>query len=189
MKRYMTWRWWSIALRGVAAIIFGILSLYAPAATVLTLVIVFGIYAIVDGVLALSIAMRGTGISQSAIVLRGLASIIAGALTLVWPGITALALLVVIGIWAIVAGALEIAVAIRHRKHLEREWLIALEGVLSMVFGVLLLVSPLAGAVTLGLWIGVYALVFGALLVTAGLRMRSRIKKAAAPPGGQLAAV
>lgn len=188
MKRYMTWRWWSIALRGVAAIILGILSLYAPAVTFLSLVIVFGVYAIIDGVLALFMAARGTGTSQGAIILRGIVSIIAGVLALVWPGITALALLVVIGVWAIIAGILEIVVAVRHRKELEHEWLLGLEGALSLAFGILLLFSPLAGAITLGLWIGVYALVFGTLLVAAGFRMRSRQKKAA-PPDGQLAAV
>jgi len=189
MKRYMTWRWWSIALRGVAAIVLGLLSLYAPAITFLSLVIVFGIYAIIDGVLALSMAVRGTGSSQGAIVLRGIVSIIAGVLVLAWPGVSALALLVVIGVWAIVAGILEIIVAIWHRKELEHEWLLGLEGALSLAFGVLLLFSPLAGAITLGLWVGVYALVFGVLLVGAGFRMRSRQKKAAPPPSGQLAAV
>lgn len=185
VQGYTSWRWWSIALRGVAAIIFGLVALYAPTTALLWLVIVFGIYALIDGGLALSLAVRGTGISQSAIVLRGLASIVAGVIALAWPGITAFALLVVIALWAIVAGILEISVAIRHRKELQHEWLLGLEGALSIGFGILLLVSPVAGAIALGLWIGIYALVFGVVLVAAGLRLRARLKHA--PPEGHLA--
>jgi uncharacterized membrane protein HdeD (DUF308 family) len=185
IQRYTSWRWWSIALRGVAAIIFGLIALYAPTTALLSLVIVFGVYALVDGALALSLSVRGAGISQSAIILRGLASIVAGVIALAWPGITAFALLVVIALWAIVAGILEISVAIRHRKELRHEWLLGLEGALSVGFGILLLVSPVAGAIALGLWIGIYALVFGVVLVAAGLRLRSRLKHPM--PEGELA--
>jgi uncharacterized membrane protein HdeD (DUF308 family) len=176
IQRYTSWRWWSIALRGVAAIIFGLIALYAPTTALLSLVIVFGVYALIDGGLALSLAARGTGISQSAIIFRGLASIVAGVLALAWPGITAFVLLLVIAAWAIVSGILEIFVAIRHRKELQHEWLLGLEGALSVGFGILLLVSPVAGAIALGLWLGIYALVFGVVLVAAGLRLRSRLR-------------
>jgi uncharacterized membrane protein HdeD (DUF308 family) len=181
-----SWRWWSIELRGVAAIIFGLIALFAPAAALLVLVIVFGVYALIDGVLALSLARYGTGSSQSAIVFRGLASIVAGVIALAWPGITAFALLLVIALWAIVAGVLEIAVAIRHRKELRHEWLLGLEGALSIGFGILLLLSPVAGVIALGLWIGIYALVFGVVLIGAGLHLRSLLKHPM--PGGELAA-
>lgn len=174
---YLRWRWWSIALRGVAAVIFGLLALYAPAVAFLSLVFVFGIYALVDGVLALSMAIRGTGESQGAIVARGLVSILAGVLALAWPGITALALLFVIAAWAVVGGILEIVMAVRHRKQLTREWLLVVEGTLSIAFGVVLFFAPLAGAIVLGLWVGAYALVLGVLMIAAGLRVRSRTRR------------
>jgi uncharacterized membrane protein HdeD (DUF308 family) len=171
---YQRWRWWCIALRGVAAVIFGLLALNAPAVAVLSLVLVFGIYAIVDGALALSLAIRGTGESQGDIIARGLVSILAGGIALAWPGITLFALLFVIAAWAVVGGILEIVTAIRHRQQLTREWLLVVEGALSIAFGVILFLAPLAGAIVLGLWVGAYALVFGVLMIAAGLRVRSR---------------
>ncbi len=174
---YLRWRWWSIALRGVAAVIFGLLALYAPGAAFLSLVFVFGIYAIVDGVLALSMATRGTGMSQGAIIARGIVSILAGVIALGSPGITAFALLIVIAAWAVVGGIFEIAMAIRHRRQLTREWLLVLEGALSIAFGVILFLAPLAGAIVLGLWVGAYALVYGVVMIAAGLRVRSRTRR------------
>jgi uncharacterized membrane protein HdeD (DUF308 family) len=185
MKRYTSWRWWSIGLRGVAAVIFGLLALYSPTAAFLSLVLVFGIFAIVDGVLALSVAMRGTRVSQGAIIARGIISILAGVIALAWPKISAFALLIVIATWAVASGIFEIVVAIRHRHQLTSEGLLILEGVLSIVFGVLLFMAPLAGAIVLGLWVGAYALVWGVMLIVAAFRVRSRIKRAG--PMGELA--
>jgi len=186
--RFRTWRWWGVVLRGVAAIIFGLVSLWAPAIGLLAMVIVFGAYAIVDGALALSLALREPEISHNMLVLRGIVSVVAGVIALVLPGITAFLLLLVIGVWAIVAGILEIMMAIRYRKEIPREWLLALEGAISLAFGILLLAWPMAGLLALGLWIGIYALVYGVLLVAAGVRMRSRDRHPAPPPGA-LAAV
>lgn len=184
MTAHTSWRWWSLGLRGAAAIVFGLLALYAPAAAFLSLVVVFGIYALVDGVLALSAAMRGAGVSQGAIVARGVVSILAGVIALAWPGISAFALLFVIAAWAVASGIFEVVMAIRLRRQLVREWLLILEGALSIAFGVLLFLAPLAGAVVLGLWVGAYALVFGVLLVAAAFRMRSRFGRAG--PAGEL---
>ncbi|MGN6105147.1 MAG: HdeD family acid-resistance protein, partial [Kofleriaceae bacterium] len=153
----------------------------------LALVIVFGIYAIIDGALALTMAARGTGESQGSIIARGIISILAGVLTLGWPGISALALLLVIASWAVVAGILEIAMAIKHRKQLRREWLLVVEGVVSIAFGVLLFIAPMAGAIALGIWVGVYALIFGVLLIAAALRVRKR-ETQFTPPHGAFAA-
>lgn len=173
MKTFSTWRWWTVALRGLVAIAFGILSLIAPEVAFVTLAVLFGIFAIVDGVLALGLARRVGGYPRSAIVVRGLLSLAAGIVALVWPSITAFALLVLIGIWAIASGIFEIVTAILMRQQLEHEWLLATEGVVSVGFGVVLLVSPLAGAVVLGLWVGAYALVLGAFEFGTGLRLRS----------------
>jgi len=174
MMRFRRWRWWTIALRGAVAILFGILAMISPGAAVLSLVLLFGAYAILDGVLALVLASRQVQ-PRGALIARGIASIAAGIIAWVWPGITAFALLIVIAAWAIVAGALEIVMAIQMRKQLEGEWLLALEGVLSVAFGVLLLLSPLVGAIVLGLWIGAWALVLGGMQIGTALRLRSYV--------------
>lgn len=174
MTRFRTWRWWTIALRGLVAIAFGILAMFAPGAAFLSLVLLFGVYAIIDGVLALVLASRRVQ-PHGALIARGIVSIAAGVVAFVWPGITAFALLLVIAAWAIVAGVLEIVMAIQMRKQLEGEWLLALEGVLSVAFGVLLLLSPLIGAVVLGLWIGAWALILGGMQVGTALRLRSYV--------------
>jgi uncharacterized membrane protein HdeD (DUF308 family) len=172
MLRFKKWRWWTVALRGVAAILFGIVSLWAPNVAFVGLVLVFGIYAIVDGVLALALAARPIQ-SRAAIVGRGLISILAGVLALIWPGITALALLYVIAAWAIVSGIFEIVMAIQMRKQIEGEWLLGIEGALSIGFGILLMLAPLAGVIVLGIWIGAYALVLGGMQIGTAFRLRS----------------
>lgn len=174
MTRFTGWRWWTIALRGLLAIAFGILALIAPRAAFLSLVLLFGAYAIIDGALALVLASRRVQ-PRGALIARGIASIAAGIIAFVWPGITAYALLIVIAAWAIVSGALETVTAIQIRKQLEGEWLLALEGVLSIVFGVLLLLSPLVGAIVLGLWVGMWALVIGGMEISTALRLRSYV--------------
>lgn len=174
MTRFTRWRWWTVALRGVVAILFGILAMMRPGAAFLSLVLLFGAYAIIDGVLALVLASRRVQ-PRGALIGRGIASIAAGIIAFVWPGITAFVLLIVIAVWAIVSGALETVTAIQMRKQLEGEWLLALEGVLSIVFGVLLLLSPLVGAIVLGLWIGAWALVLGGMEISTALRLRSYV--------------
>jgi uncharacterized membrane protein HdeD (DUF308 family) len=167
------WRWWTVVLRGVAAILFGILALFAPARTFLSLVLVFGIYALIDGVLALALGIRERKYDRGMMIARGIVSILAGVVALVWPNVTALVLLVVIGVWAIIAGILELALAIDLHKEIAHEWLLGLEGALSILFGVLLLLAPLAGAIVLGVWVGAYALVFGGMLIGTGFHLRS----------------
>jgi uncharacterized membrane protein HdeD (DUF308 family) len=174
MMRFRRWRWWTIALRGAVAIAFGILAMISPGAAFLSLVVLFGAYAIVDGAFALVLASRRVQ-PHGALIARGIASIAAGIIAFVWPGITAFALLIVIAAWAIISGALEIVMAIQMRKQLEGEWLLALEGVLSVAFGVLLLLSPLVGAIVLGLWIGAWALVLGGMQIGTALRLRSYV--------------
>lgn len=166
------WRWWSIALRGVAALALGIISLFWPGLTFLSFVLVFGVYAIVDGVLALMLASKHIVQPRGWVIARGLISIAAGVIALVMPGATAFAILVVIALWAIAAGISEIVMAVKLRKMITHEWLLALAGGLSIVFGAMLLLSPLAGAIVMGLWIGAYALVLGGMLISEGFRMR-----------------
>jgi uncharacterized membrane protein HdeD (DUF308 family) len=166
------WRWWSIALRGVAALALGVISLFWPGLTFMSLVFVFAAYAVVDGVLALMLASKDIAQPRGWIVARGLISIAAGSIAFLAPGITAFALLVVIATWAIVAGIAEIVMAVKLRKLIEYEWLLGLEGVLSIAFGVLLLLTPLVGAIVIGLWVGAYALVLGGMLIAEAFRLR-----------------
>ena len=163
-------RWWTIVLRGIAALVLGIVSLFVPSLTFVSFVLVFGAYALVDGVLSLAMASRG--VPREPAIAHGVVSIVAGLIAIAWPSITAYVLLVVIGAWALATGVLEIAEAIRMRRRHTNDWLLALEGVLSVIFGIALLVAPLAGAIVLGLWIGAFALVLGGMLVSTGLRVR-----------------
>jgi len=167
--------WWAIALRGVAAIIFGALTFAMPGISLAALVLLFGSYALVEGIFSLIAAMRGREDERPrwALVVEGLVSLAAGVVTLIWPGLTALSLVYVIGAWALVTGVLEIAVAIRLRREIAGEWRLILSGVLSIVFGVLVMLAPGPGALAMVLFIGAYALVFGGLLIALALRLRS----------------
>lgn len=166
--------WWVLLLRGIAGIVFGICTLFAPGISLLVLVFLFGGYALADGVLALATAIRRRGDARwGVLVLQGIAGIAAAVVTLLWPGITAITLTYVIAAWALITGGFEVAAAIRLRKVIAHEWLLALSGVASIVLGVLLMLAPLAGALVLVLWIGAYALVSGALLVALSFRLRT----------------
>lgn len=167
------WRWWSVGLRGLAALALGIVSIFVPGLTFLGLVLVFGAYAIADGVLALLLASRHLAQPRGWLIARGLASIAAGLIALLMPGLTAFALLMVIAAWAIVSGVSEIVAAVKLRRQIEHEWLLGAEGVLSVVFGALLLIAPLVGAIVIGLWVGAYALVLGGMLIATAFRLRS----------------
>ncbi|HEY3118229.1 MAG TPA: HdeD family acid-resistance protein [Chloroflexota bacterium] len=165
--------WWAVSLRGLAGILFGIITFFAPGITLAALVLLFGAYAFADGVLAIVSAVRRRGADRWwLLLLEGLVGIAAGVLTLLWPGITALALLYLIAAWALVTGAFEIAAAIRLRKVITGEWLLALSGIFSIALGVLLVLYPGPGALAVVIWIGAYAFVFGTLLFALGLRLR-----------------
>jgi uncharacterized membrane protein HdeD (DUF308 family) len=170
-------RWWAVALRGVTAILFGALALVWPGITVFALVIVFGAYALVDGAFSLVAAFgkrdggRRRG-NHAWLFARGMAGILTGVIAVVWPGITALALLWVIALWAVVTGVFDIVAAFQLRKQMRREWLLALSGALSVLFGVLLVVWPADGVLTLVVLIGIAAIAFGVTLLMFGLRLR-----------------
>jgi len=168
-------RWLTLVLRGVAALIFGVLTFIAPGASLFALVALFGAYAIVNGAITLALAARGRAGEPrwGSLVFESVASIVAGVLTFFWPGITALVLLFLIAGWAIATGVAQVIAAVRLRKQIKGEWLLAVMGVLSTAFGVLLFLFPGAGALAVVIWIGAYALVLGALLVALGVRLRS----------------
>src|SRR3954453_20257347 len=168
--------WWALALRGLAAILFGIAALVVPHIALVVLIALFGAYALVDGVFAIVSAVRAAERHMRwwPLLVEGLAGIVLGALTFVWPGVTALVLLYFIASWALVTGVFEILAAIRLRQEITGEWLLGLTGVLSVVFGLLLIIFPGAGALT-GVWLmGGSALVFGVVLVGLALRLRGR---------------
>jgi uncharacterized membrane protein HdeD (DUF308 family) len=168
-------RWWAILVRGIAAIVFGVLAFVLPGVTLAVMVLLFGAYAIVDGIFALVAAARGRAAGQPwwALVIEGVLSIAAGIVTFAWPGLTALLLLYVIGAWAIITGVLEVVAAVRLRKEITGEFWLALGGIASIIFGLALYVFPAAGALAVVLWTGVYAIMFGVFLVALSMRLRS----------------
>ena len=156
--------WWVYALRGVAAIIFGILALAWPVPTLAALVMLFGAYAFVDGVAALVALARGDLLARRhawTTGLRGVLGILFSVATLIWPGITALTLLYLVAIWAMSTGILEIAAAIEFRREIHGEIWMILGGVLSIVFGGLLVVFPGTGLLSLVWLVGFFGIVFG----------------------------
>jgi uncharacterized membrane protein HdeD (DUF308 family) len=175
MPVYLASNWWALVLRGAAAILFGIVALAFPPSAVTVLVLLFGVYALVDGVFNLVAALRNRGGEShwGALLFEGIVGIVCGLVAFFWPGLTAVALTLLIGVWSLLTGALEIAAAVKLRKILEHEWLLGFSGVLSVVFGIILFVWPGAGMVVIAMWIGAYAIVFGALLVALGIKLRS----------------
>ena len=167
--------WSMVVVRGVIAILFGVIAFMKPGISLTALVLVWGAYAIVDGVFAIITAMRRreAGNTWGVLLFEGLVGIAAGVLTFFWPGITAIVLLYVIAFWGLATGILEIVTAIKLRKVISGEWLLLLAGVASILFGVLLFAYPSTGALAVVYWIGAYALFFGVLLVALGLRLRS----------------
>ena len=172
MKSILAQYWWLIALRGVLGILFGIIALIMPVATILALVILFSAYMLVDGAFALYAAYQAGRQNRKwgLLLLQGLANIAAGVLAFLWPGLTALAFVILLAAWSIVSGCLQLAAAFRIEQG---RWWLVLGGVASIIFGMLLITAPLIGAVVLTWWIGAWAIVFGAFLLVAAFRLRS----------------
>lgn len=166
--------WWLVLLRGLAAIVFGFLAWTWPGATLITLVLFWGAYALVDGVAALVSGWQAkdSGKPMWPVVLVGVIGIAAGIFTFVQPEVTAVALLILIAAWAIVQGVFEIVAAIRLRKEIKNEWLLILSGVLSVLFGLFMIASPGAGAMAVLWLIGVFAIAYGALLVFLAFKLK-----------------
>jgi uncharacterized membrane protein HdeD (DUF308 family) len=178
----ITRNWWMVALRGAFAILFGILTIAWPQITVVVLVALFGAWALLDGISAFVAAWRSAEAKQTwwPFLVTGVLGVGAAIVTWVWPQITALSLLYVIAVWAIASGVLQIVAAIRMRKIITNEFWLALAGIGSVVFGLLVLVFPGAGAIGIAWAIGWYAILFGILLVMLGFRLRSM--RPMAPP-------
>ena len=167
--------WWALALRGLFAIIFAILTFAVPGLTLAVLVILFGAYAFVDGIVAIVSAVRaahGHG-RWGAFLVEGIVGIAAGLVAFFMPALTLAVLIYLVGAWAIVTGVLEIAAAFRLRRYVRREWLLVLAGIVSVIFGILVFLAPIAGALVIALWLGAYALLFGILLLALAFRLRS----------------
>jgi uncharacterized membrane protein HdeD (DUF308 family) len=167
--------WWLLALRGMAAIMFGLLALIWPGITLLTLIYLFGAYALANGILSFAVALkarRGRHHSGS-LIFGGIISIVTALIAFFLPGITALGLVLLIAAFAFVNGISEIAAAIRLRKVITNEWLLVLTGILSLIFGIILSVMPGAGALALVLWIGAWMIVIGILLLILAFRVRT----------------
>ncbi|MBY6240882.1 HdeD family acid-resistance protein [Methylosinus sp. Sm6] len=167
--------WWAVALRGLAAIIFGLIALFMPGVTILSLVLVFAAFAIVDGVATMVSAARAArrGEAWLFMFLAGLVKIAAGLFAAFWPGITALIFVLLFGIEEIIAGGLFLGSAFELREDHGR-WLLALTGILSILFGLFVALSPVIGAVVLAWWIGAYAIAIGIVELMLAFRLRAR---------------
>ena len=176
MVHQLAKNWWLMLLRGIAAVVFGVLAFVWPGLTLLTLVLFYGAYALVDGALAIVAAITGgTPAPRWWLAIIGLFGIAAGVLTFVWPGITALVLLFFIAGWAIAIGVFQIIGAIRLRKEIDNEWLLILGGILSVLFGIGVLLVPGAGALALVWVIAAYAIVEGILFIALAFRLKNHV--------------
>ena len=174
MAQVLIRNWWAFALRGALGILLGLAAFLFPSITLGALVLLFGVYAVVDGVFAVVAGVRAAERRErwGALLLEGIAGIVAGVLAFVWPALTALVLLYLIAAWSIIRGALKIAAAVRLRRTIQGEWLLGLNGAFSVLFGVLLIAMPAIGLLTLVWLVGAYALIFGALLLWFAFRLR-----------------
>jgi uncharacterized membrane protein HdeD (DUF308 family) len=183
MLTFLAHHWRILVLRGVLAIAFGVLTFVAPASSLFALVMLFGAYATVDGIFNVVGFFRAPSGQRRWVpfIFEGLAGIGAGVVTFLWPSITALVLVAVIAVWAIITGVAAVVAAVRLRQQIEGEWLLGLNGVLSIGLGILMLLFPGPGALALILWVGAYALLSGVLYLVLGLRLRSRARGADQP--------
>jgi len=167
--------WWLLLLRGIAAIAFGALAFFWPGLTLVTLTLLWGTYALIDGAIAIWAAFNASGGDAGPrwwLGLSGVAGILAGVVTFYYTGMTTLVLLTFIAVWAIIIGAMQIWGAIALRKVLQHEWLLILNGVLSIAFGAVLLAQPAAGALGFVWMIAWYAIFFGCLYVALAFKLR-----------------
>jgi uncharacterized membrane protein HdeD (DUF308 family) len=166
--------WWLFVVRGVLAIIFGVLALIWPGPTKYILVLLFGAFILVDGIFTVAAGITFHQYFERwwAVLLEGLVGILLGFLTYLWPGLTALVLVYFIAAWAVITGILEIVAAIQFQRVIAGEWAMILIGLLSIVFGILLAVFPAVGAVSLVWLIGIYAIADGIMQIVFAFRLR-----------------
>ncbi len=174
MAQVLVRNWWALASRGVLGILFGLVAFLHPGMTLGVLVLMFGVFAVAAGAFAIVAGIRAAEHHErwGALMIEGVAGITVGLLTFVWPALTAVVLLYLIAAWSIITGVLEIAAAIRLRRTIRGEWLLGLNGALSVLFGFLLVAMPPIGFLTLVWLVGGYALMFGILLLGLAFRLR-----------------
>jgi uncharacterized membrane protein HdeD (DUF308 family) len=174
MNAVLAENWWAVALRGVLGILFGLIALFMPGVTMLSLVLVFAAYSLVDGVLGIIAAVRGALHRERWIylLLNGILSIAVAVVAFLWPAITVLAFVLLVAAWALVTGVMMLVSAFRLKATHGRWWLLA-GGVISIIYGVLLVIAPLIGAIVLTWWIGAHALVLGVMLLVLAFRLRA----------------
>ena len=170
MLDVLTQKWWAVALRGILAIVFGIVALVFPGATLVSLAVMFGAYAFVSGVFTIVAAFGHRRREASWYVLDGTIGIAVGLATFLFPGMAAQALVLLIGLWAILTGIFEVIAG--FELPIKRDWLLVIAGIASIVFGVLVFVYPATGALAITWLIGIYALVFGVTMLVFGIRLR-----------------
>ncbi len=177
--RTMAEHWWVVLLRGILAILFGVLAYAWPGLTILILVALWGAYALIDGIFGVVAGIRG---KWGSLVVIGLVGIAAGIVAFLWPGLTAITLLWVLAFWAIFAGVLQISAAIRLRKEVQGEWMWILSGILTVALGVLFFLYPGAGILSVTWLIAALAIVWGILLVMLSFKLKGLKGKLAAQP-------
>ncbi|XSG83523.1 MAG: HdeD family acid-resistance protein [Methyloligella sp. ZOD6] len=167
--------WWALGLRGVFGIAFGLICLMVPGVALLTLVLLFSAYMLVDGVFAIIAGVRQAshGERWGLLIFEGVISIAAGVIAFLWPDITLLVFMYLIAFWAVLSGFLMLSAAFSLNVEHGRWWL-ALGGIASIVFGIALMVVPLIGAIVLTWWLGAYAIVFGILLLVLAFQLHHR---------------
>jgi uncharacterized membrane protein HdeD (DUF308 family) len=175
MIHILALNWWALAIRGLLAILFGILTFIRPGVTLTFLALLFGAYVLLDGIFSLVSAFRGGKGRQRwwMLLIEGVLGITAGIVTFLFTPVTVVALVYLIAAWAIVTGVFEVAAAIGVRRHMPGEWLLLLMGFVSILLGVLLIGAPVAGAVIIAYWIGAYAIIFGTLMLAFAFRLKA----------------
>ena len=175
MAVVLSTNWWALAFRGALAIVFAILTFIWPGITLAVLVLLFGVYAFTDGFLAIASTIRAVRGHKrwGAFLLEGIVGILAGFCAFFVPALTLAFLVLLIAAWAIITGVLEISAAVRLRRHVPGEWMLIVAGVLSIIFGILIYIAPIAGAFVIVWWLAAYAFIFGVLLLVLAFRLRA----------------
>ncbi|MES1257604.1 MAG: DUF308 domain-containing protein [Acidobacteriota bacterium] len=175
MRVVLARNWWALVLRGVIGMLLGAMTFAWPGITLSGLVLLVGAYALIDGAMSIVSAVRAAEAHErwGASIIEGLFGIVAAFVIVAWPAITTLVLVYVIAGWALATGVSEIVAAVRLRKHISGEWLLALSGAASIGFGLLIALAPLTGALVIALWFGAYIFVSGLILLMLGLRLRA----------------
>ncbi|MGO4523851.1 HdeD family acid-resistance protein [Microvirga sp. 2MCAF35] len=173
MSRLLAQNWWALALRGVFAIIFALIAFFMPGATLLSLVWVFAAYMLVDGAFEIVAGIRAASEHQrwGLLILGGILNILVGVIAFMMPGLTVVFFVTLMAVWSLITGVLMIVAAFKLNPAYGRGWLI-FSGIVSVLFGVSLLVAPLIGAVVLTWWLGAYALVFGISLLMLAFKLK-----------------